>query len=71
MNTGKVLRIISLIMFIVAVIFVYIALNCPTCTVPKYVLGFRTTLEMWKSFYKGYVAVMVFLFAISFFFKKK
>ncbi len=71
MGTRKILRVISLIMLVVAVVFVYIALHCPTCTVPKYVLGFRTTLDMWKTFYKGYVVVMALLFFASFFFKKK
>lgn len=70
MGTRKILRVISLIMLVVAVVFVYIALHCPTCTVPKHVLGFRTTLDMWKTFYKGYVVVMALLFFASFFFKK-
>lgn len=71
MNAKTILRLISLAMFVVAVVFVFIALSCPTCGGVFYIGSFRVGAEVWRAFYKGYVIVMIGLFAASFFVKKK
>ncbi len=62
MSKKRLLRMISLAMFVIAVIFVVCALSCPTCTMPG-------PLEFWKLFYKIYPTVMVIFFVGSFFVK--
>ena len=71
MQTKTVLRIISLIMLIVAVIFVVCALSCPTCGSTFYIGSLRIGADVWRVFYAIYAIVMVFLFLLSFFVKKK
>ena len=65
------LRIISLVMFVVAVIFVFIALSCPTCGSVFYIGNFRVGADIWRTFYKFYAIVMVLLFVLSFIIPKK
>lgn len=71
MKPKWVLRIISLIMFMAAVIFVAIALSCPTCGSVFYIGNWRVGVEVWHVFYVCYAAIMVLLFIISFFIKNK
>ena len=71
MKAKTVLRIISLLMFIVAVVFVFIAVSCPTCGRVFYIGSFRVGVEEMHAFYNGYVIVMILLFLLSFFVKKK
>ncbi len=71
MDTRKWLRLISLIMFVAAVIFVFCALSCPTLGHTIYIGNFRFGAEQWRVCYKIYAAVMVILFVLSFFVKKK
>lgn len=71
MKAKCVLRIISLVMFMVAVIFLAIALSCPTCGSVFYIGSIRIGVEIWHAFYLIYTAVMVLLFVISFFIKPK
>ena len=71
MNKKKLFRIISLIMFIVAVIFVGCALSCPTLGTTIYIGSFAFGAQQWRICYLIYVIVMVLLFAASFFVKGK
>ena len=71
MNKKKLFRIISLIMFIVAVIFVVCALSCPTLGTTIYIGSFAFGAQQWRICYLIYVIVMVVLFAASFFVKGK
>ena len=65
------LRIISLVMFVVAVVFVFIALSCPTCGSVFYIGSIRIGADIWRAFYKFYAVVMVLLFVLSFIIPKK
>ena len=65
------LRLISLTMFVVAVIFVFCALACPTLGRTIYIGDFKFGAEHWRFCYKVYAVVMVALFGISFFVKEK
>ena len=67
---GK-LRLISLVMLIVAVIFVICALSCPTCGSVFYIGPFRIGSDIWRKFYAAYVIVMCALFIASFFVSKQ
>lgn len=71
MSARRILRLISLVMFIIAVVFVFIALSCPTCGRTIYIGSFRFGAEQWRICYAIYAIVMVLLFIISFFCKKK
>ena len=67
---GK-LRLISLVMLLVAVIFVICALSCPTCGSVFYIGPFRIGSNIWRKFYAAYVLVMCALFIASFFAPKQ
>lgn len=71
MKTKTILRLISLVMFVVAVIFVACALSCPTCGSVFYIGPLRIGAEVWRAFYAVYALVMVLLFVLSFFVRKK
>ena len=71
MKTRTKLRLISLTMFVVAVIFVFCALTCPTLGRTIYIGDFKFGAEQWRFCYKVYAVVMVALFGISFFVKEK
>lgn len=71
MQSKTILRIFSLIMFIIAVVFVFIALSCPTCGSVFYIGSIRIGSEVWRVFYAIYAIVMVLLFVASFFVPKK
>ena len=71
MKTRTKLRLISLTMFVVAVIFVFCALACPTLGRTIYIRDFKFGAEQWRFCYKVYAVVMVALFGISFFVKEK
>ena len=71
MKTRTKLRLISLAMFVVAVIFVFCALACPTLGRTIYIGDFKFGAEQWRFCYKVYSVVMVALFGISFFVKEK
>ena len=71
MGARKVLRLISLIMLIVAGIFVFCALSNPTLGEVFYIGNIEIGPESWRSFYAVYAVVMVALFVISFFVKDK
>ena len=71
MKTRTKLRLISLTMFVVAVIFVFCALACPTLGRTIYIGDYKFGTEQWRFCYKVYAVVMVALFGISFFVKEK
>ncbi len=71
MKAKTILRIISLLMFIVAVVFVFIAISCPTCGSVFYIGSIRIGADVWRVFYAIYAIVMVLLFLSSFFVRKK
>lgn len=71
MKKHKLLRIISFVMFIVAVVFVLCAISCPTLGRTIYIGSFRFGAEQWRFCYKVYAVVMVGLFGASFFVKNK
>lgn len=70
MKTRKILRWISLIMLIAAVIFVFCALSAPNLGSTIYIGSFAFGAEQWRVCYKLYVVVMIALFVASFFVKK-
>ena len=65
------LRLISLAMLVVAVVFVFCALACPTLGRTIYIGNFKFGAEQWRFCYKVYAIVMVMLFGSSFFVKEK
>ena len=71
MKTRTKLRLISLAMFVVAVIFVFCALACPTLSRTIYIGDIKFGAEQWRFCYKVYAIVMVALFGVSFLVKEK
>ena len=71
MKTRTKLRLISLTMFVVAVIFVFCALACPTLGRTIYIGDFKFGAKQWRFCYMVYAVIMVALFGISFFVKEK
>ena len=71
MKTKTKLRLVSLAMLIVAVIFVFCALACPTLGRTIYIGDFAFGAEQWRFCYKIYAIVMIALFISSFFVKDK
>ena len=71
LKTRRTLRLISLLMLIVAVIFVFCALSSPTLGRTIYVGNYAFGAEQWRICYAVYVIIMVALFVLSFFVKKK
>ena len=71
MKTKTKLRLISLAMFVVAVVFVFCALACPTLGRTIYIADFKFGAEQWRFCYKVYAIVMIAMFGISFFVKEK
>ncbi len=65
------MRVLSLIMFVIAVVFVIIAVSVPTLGSVFYIGNFRFGAEQWRVCYVIYVVIMAALFAGSFFVKKK
>ena len=70
MSTREKLRIASLLMFIIAVIFVLAAVSAPTLGQVIYIGNFKFGPELWLICYKAYAVVMLTLCAASFFVKK-
>lgn len=71
MKTKTKLRLISLSMFVVAVVFVIYALSAPTLGKTIYIGDFVFGAEQWRFCYKVYAIVMVALFGASFLVKEK
>lgn len=66
MNRKTVLRLISILMFVAAVIFVLIAVSCPTLGRVFYIGSFRVDGDVLHMFYNIYLVIMVLLFLLSF-----
>ncbi len=69
MSKKAILRLVSLAMFAVAVVFVFIAVSAPTLGRTVYIGSFRFGAEQWRVCYAIYAAVMGALFLASFFVK--
>ena len=69
MSKKTILRIVSLIMLLAAVIFVFCALACPTLGQTIYIGDLAFGAEQWRICYLIYFLVMVALFTASFFVK--
>ena len=67
MKKGMVLRIISLLMFVVAIIFIACALANPALGRTFYIGNIAIGAEIWRVFYAIYAIVMAILFILSFF----
>ena len=65
------LRLISGIMLVVAIVFVFCALACPTLGKTIYIGDYAFGAEQWRFCYKIYAIVMVALFGASFVIKEK
>lgn len=66
-----VLRLISLFLFLVAVVFIICAMSCPQCGSVFYIGSFKVTVRVMHWFYNSYILVMLLLFLVSFFLPKK
>ncbi len=71
MKKRTVLRLISLAMFIVAVIFVVCALSAPNLGRTFYIGSIAIGVKVWRAFYGVYAVATVGLFVGSFFVKEK
>ena len=71
MKTRRSLRLISLLMLIVAVIFVICARSSPTLGHTIFIGNYVFGAEQWRICYAVYVLIMIALFVLSFFVKKK
>ena len=71
MSKRTILRLISLVMFIVAVIFIFCALSNPALGKTIYIGSFRFGAEQKHLFYALYVILMDGLFIASFITKEK
>ncbi len=71
MKRKTLFRLISLVMLVIAVIFVICALSCPTLGTTIYIGDFKFGAEQWRICYAVYAVIMVGLFIASFFVKNK
>ena len=69
MKKKTILRLISLLMLIAAVIFVACALCCPTLGTTIYIGSFAFGAEQWRVCYAAYIFVTAALFGTSLFVK--
>ena len=67
MKKGMVLRILSLLMFVVAIIFIACALANPALGRTFYIGNIAIGAEIWRVFYAIYAIVLAILFILSFF----
>ena len=71
MKVRRTLRLISLVMLIVAVVFIFCALSNPALGKVFYIGSIKIGADIKRAFYAVYAIVMVALFGISFFVKDK
>ena len=71
MKARRTLRLISLVMLIVAVVFIFCALSNPALGKVFYIGSIKIGADIKRAFYTVYAIVMVALFGISFFVKDK
>ena len=67
MKKGMVLRIISLAMFVLAIVFIACALANPALGRTFYIGDIAIGADVWRVFYAIYAIVMAILFVLSFF----
>ena len=67
MKKGMVLRIVSLVMFVIAIVFIACALANPALGRTFYIGDIAIGAEVWRVFYAIYAIVMAILFVLSFF----
>ena len=70
MSTRRILRSISLIMLLVAVVFMFCALSAPNLGQTIYIGSWEFGAEQWRICYAIYAVVMIALFVASFWVKK-
>ena len=68
---GKLFRCFSGLMLVGAMAFLSYALTHPECGSVFYVFGVPIGSEIWRVFYVVYALVMIGLFIVSFFIRKK
>lgn len=71
MTRKRLLRLISLVMLIVAVIFIFCALSAPTLGRTIYIGSYAFGARQWRICYAIYAVIMALLFVVSFFVKEK
>ena len=71
MKARRTLRLISLVMLIVAVVFIFCALSNPALGKVFYIGSIKIGADIKRAFYAVYAIVMVALFGVSFFVKDK
>lgn len=71
MKTRRTLRLISMAMLVVAIIFVLCAVSSPSFGQVIYLGNVAFGSEQWRICYAVYVLIMVAIFIISLFMKKK
>lgn len=71
MTVKKRLRLISFIMFVVAIVFVLCALSAPNLGHTIYFGSYAFGAEQWRVCYGVYVLIMILLFVSSFFTKER
>ena len=71
MGKSNLMRLISGIMFVVAVVFVFCALSNPALGSTIYIGEYAFGAEQWRMCYVIYVVMMITLFGASFFVGRK
>ena len=71
MKARRTLRLISLVMLVVAVVFIFCALSNPALGKVFYIGSIKIGADIKRAFYAVYAIVMAALFGISFFVKDK
>ena len=69
MKAKNVLRLVSLVMFIIAIVFLSCALAHPELGTVFYIGGLKIGSAIWRALYLVYAVIMVALFVGSFFVK--
>ena len=67
MKKGMILRLISLVMFVLAIVFIACALANPALGRTFYIGDIAIGADVWRVFYAIYAIVMAILFVMSFF----
>ena len=71
MKLSQMLRLISFVMFIVAIVFIFCAIANPVLGQVIYIGKFEFGLKVWRVCYAVYVAIMIILFIDCFVLLKK
>jgi hypothetical protein len=71
MKIKSILRVVSLVMLIIAIVFLSYVFTHPEVGTVFYIGTLKIGSSIWRAFYLVYAIVMVVLFSISFFVKGK